>query len=101
MHRRLMHSDFIAFLHAVIAKVNSEIVRPINTMAVAVETPVSDALSFNAIKTFEDLDKDLDKATLTAMADIFVRHRMHVKLGVGLLHCHDALRDGTLTVPKQ
>lgn len=96
MHRRLSRSKLNSFLSAVIANVNGKIVRPFNTMAVAVETSVLDALSFNAIKTFEEQDRDVDKATLTAIADIFVKHNMHVKLGAGLLHRHDALQDGTV-----
>ncbi|EGC45595.1 hypothetical protein HCEG_04810 [Histoplasma capsulatum var. duboisii H88] len=65
-------------------------------MAVAVESAVLDALSFNKIKTFEEQEKEVDKATLRAIADIFVRHSMHIKLGAGLLHRHDTLQDGTV-----
>lgn len=65
-------------------------------MAVAVESAVLDALSFNKIKTFEEQEKEVDKATLRAIADIFVRHSMHIKLGAGLLHRHDILQNGTV-----
>ncbi|KAL2377494.1 hypothetical protein RJ035_007706 [Blastomyces gilchristii] len=83
-------------LQAVIANINDKTVRPANIMAVAVESAVLDALSFNTIKTFEEQEKEVDKATLTAIADIFVRHSMHMKLGVGLLHRHDTLQDRTV-----
>ncbi|PGG95742.1 hypothetical protein AJ79_09895 [Helicocarpus griseus UAMH5409] len=65
-------------------------------MAVAVECAFLDALSFNAIQTFEEQEKEVDKATLMSIADIFVRHNMYKKLGAGLLHCHDTLQDGTV-----
>jgi hypothetical protein len=65
-------------------------------MAVAVESTVLNALSFNAIKSFEEQEKEVDKVTLKAIADIFVRHSMHIKLGAGLLHRHDTLEDGTV-----
>jgi hypothetical protein len=65
-------------------------------MAVAVECAFLDALSFNAIQTFEEQEKEVDKATLMAIADIFVRHSMHKKLGAGLLHRHDTLQEGTV-----
>lgn len=60
------------------------------------ESTVLNALSFNAIKSFEEQEKEVDKATLKAIADIFVRHSMHIKLGAGLLHRHDTLEDGTV-----
>lgn len=65
-------------------------------MAVAVESTVLNALSFNAIKSFEEQEKEVDKAALKAIADIFVRHSMHIKLKAGLLHRHDTLEDGTV-----
>ncbi|EEH02784.1 predicted protein [Histoplasma capsulatum G186AR] len=68
---------------------------PVNKTAVAVERTISNALSFNEIKSFEEQEKEVDKAALKAIADIFVRHSMHTKLGAGLLHRHDALEDGT------
>jgi hypothetical protein len=92
----LSHLDLPPFLQAVIANTNDKTVRPANKMAVALESAVLDALSFNAIKTFEEQEKEVDKATLIAIADIFVRHSMHIKLGAGLLHRHDTLQDGTV-----
>lgn len=65
-------------------------------MAVARESTVLSALSFNAIKSCEEQDKNVDKATLKAMTDIFVRHGMHIKLGAGLLHRCETLEDGTV-----
>ncbi|KAJ5781434.1 uncharacterized protein N7518_009917 [Penicillium psychrosexuale] len=65
-------------------------------MAVAVESAILDVPSFNAIKTFEEQEKEVDKATLRAIANIFVSHNMHMKLGAGLLYRHDTLQDRTV-----
>ncbi|KAJ5712955.1 uncharacterized protein N7483_010136 [Penicillium malachiteum] len=67
-------------------------------MTVAVESAILDAFSFNTIKTFEEQEKEVDKATLAAIANIFVRHNMHMKLGAGLLHRHETLQNGTLMI---
>lgn len=65
-------------------------------MAVAVESAVLDAISFNAITTFEEQEKKIDKETLTAIANIFVKHNVHRMLGAGLLHRHDSLEKGSV-----
>lgn len=49
-------------------------------MAVAVENAVLNALSFNAIKSFNEREKEVDTAILKAIADTFVRHNMQIKL---------------------
>lgn len=66
-----------------------------NRMTVAVESAVLDALPFNEINTFEEQEKEVDKVTSRAIADIFVRHSIHIKLWVGL-HRHDTPQDGTV-----
>lgn len=44
------------------------------------ENAVLNALSFNAIKSFNEREKEVDTAILKAIADTFVRHNMQIKL---------------------
>jgi hypothetical protein len=39
---------------------------------------------------------EVDKVTLMATLDIFIRHSKHRTLGAGLLHRHDTVQDGTM-----
>lgn len=64
------------------------------------ERTISNALSFDEIKSFEEQEKEVDKAALKAFEDIFVKHSMHTKLGAGLLHRHETLEDGTVMFHK-
>ncbi|QSS58396.1 hypothetical protein I7I51_07822 [Histoplasma capsulatum] len=83
-----------------VAAAGTEQYRLVNKTAVAVERTISNALSFDEIKSFEEQEKEVDKAALKAFEDIFVKHSMHTKLGAGLLHRHETLEDGTVMFHK-
>jgi hypothetical protein len=58
-------------MQAVIVNTNDKTMRPANIMAVAVETAFLDGLSFNAIQTFEEQEKEVDKVTLIAITEVW------------------------------
>ena len=57
-------------------------------------------VAFNGIKSFEEQDQILKDEDLQAIAEVYVRNQMHNEYGVGLLHRHTILPEGSVMVHR-